>query len=79
MESEVMNEKAIKKYVQYKVRQLWIDYPVPIPKKTIRNLEINLYQEFKEMTKKDQKDILSSDELVRTLMFKYLDRLYDDN
>lgn len=71
-----MDRKAIKKYVQYKVRQYWSDYPVPIPKKTIRNLEINLYQEFEKLSDAEQEKQLHSDELVRFLLFAYLDMMY---
>ena len=68
-----VDKKSIKKYIQYKVRQSWSSYPVPMPRQTIRNIEINLYKEFENLSKEEQEKLLVSNDLIVVLTFKFLD------
>ncbi|CAD5903226.1 hypothetical protein [Carnobacterium maltaromaticum] len=68
-----MDKKSIKKYIQYKVRQSWSTYPVPMPRKAIRNIEINLYKEFQNLSEEEQEKLLVSNDLIVVLTFNFLD------
>lgn len=72
-----MDKKSIKKYIQYKVRQSWSTYPVPMPRKAIRNIEINLYKEFENLSEEEQEKLLASNDLIVVLTFKFLDTVSD--
>ncbi|KRN74148.1 hypothetical protein IV76_GL000280 [Carnobacterium maltaromaticum] len=48
-----------------------------MPRKAIRNLEINLYKEFENLSEEEQEKLLVSNDLIVVLTFKFLDTVSD--
>lgn len=70
-----MNNLATKKYIIHKVKSTFFKANVTITKLVVNGIANQLYDEFAKCSKREQERLLLSDELVKLLWDKYMDKI----
>ncbi|HBK4031855.1 TPA: hypothetical protein LIY66_001263 [Enterococcus faecium] len=70
-----MNSLAKKKYVIHNVKSTFFKANVTISKLVVNGIANQLYDEFTKCSKSEQERLLLSDELVKLLWDKYMDKI----